>query len=220
LPHKITLLFRKRVALTLLLGAGTTHAGTVLFSDLGSGGSVYNQFGANAISGSAAGPGGSVTQGDAFTPSSTAVLGQIDVALTFISGTNSVELTLNADNAGSPGAVLQTWTLTNLPTFGTCCTLETVTPNSPITLMSGTQYWLIASVVAANTSDGFNWNNTGATGPHAESDKGQPFVVSTATIGAFDVLSAVPEPSSFVLVAAGWAVCISRRSLDRRNRRS
>jgi hypothetical protein len=65
----------------------------------------------------------------AFTPSGTYTLTQIDVAISLFSGTNSASLTVNSDSGGVPGGVLATWSLSSLPAFGTCCTVETVTPS-------------------------------------------------------------------------------------------
>ena len=204
------LLGKAVTALVVLLGAATAHAGVILFSDLGES-PVYNccnnYFG---ISGPTSGAGAQLTEYSSFAPSSTALLGQIDVATEYVSGTNSAQLILAADSAGLPGTVLETWTLTNLPALGTCCVLQTVTPTSAIMLISGVQYWVGASAIATDTFDILNTNSIGASGPVAESFNGGPVFGSTAPLVAFDVLS-VPEPGTFVLVAAGLALCLARR---------
>jgi hypothetical protein len=132
------------------------------------------------------------------------------VAIGLVSGTNSASLTLNSDSGGAPGGVLATWSLSSLPAFGTCCTVETVTPSGSIVLTSGTQYWLVASVIASDTWDAWNLNSTGATGFVWLSGSGS---VADQTLGAFDVLGtpAVPEPSTVLFTAGGLALLWFRR---------
>jgi hypothetical protein len=107
-------------------------------------------------------------------------------------------LTLNSDNAGLPGAILMSWSLSGgLQPFGsntTCCTaIETVTPTSPLILSLGSQYWLIASAGAADTWD--DWvagGNFGA--PVAITQvSGGPLVRITDEQGGFDVIGTAPR---------------------------
>ena len=205
----------RNILAILVLFAGATHAGTILFSDLGTGSSLYA--GGVEFSGSAVvGAGGQVSDGFAFTPSITALLTQIDVVLIYNSGRNSALLTLYSDTAGVPGTALDAWSLSNLPACPTTsCTLETVTPHSAITLLSGTQYWLIASTVAADTLGTWGLNTTGTFGGAASSTNGAAFtVISNYPLGAFDVIgTTVPEPATFALAAAGLALCLARKKM-------
>jgi hypothetical protein len=100
--------------------------------------------------------------------------------------------------------VLATWSLSSLPAIGACCTVETVAPSGSIVLSSGTQYWLVASVIASDTWDAWMFNTTGATGPTT---------TAGSTLGAFDVLGtpAVPEPSTVLFTASGLALLWLRR---------
>ena len=68
--------------LMLLTGGTTVQAAVVLFSDLGTGGNVYNALSGATINGStsSAASVGYYTQGYAFSPSSTGVVGKIDAA--------------------------------------------------------------------------------------------------------------------------------------------
>jgi hypothetical protein len=88
--------------------------------------------------------------------------------------------------------------------------VETVTPSGSIVLTSGTQYWLVASVIASDTWDAWNLNSTGATGFVWLSGSGS---VADQTLGAFDVLGtpAVPEPSTVLFTAGGLALLWFRR---------
>jgi len=195
----------------MLFFIGTAGAATI-YSNFGPG-NAYSTTGFYAVSGSAS-PDGAVTFAMAFTPSGTFTLTQIDVAITHSSGTNSVSLTLNLDGFGLPGAVLETWSLSSLPAIAACCTVETVTPVGSIVLYPGAQYWLVASAIASDTIDAWAVNTTGAIGPVAE-NLGSGFVMTSGTLGAFDVLgtvgAAVPEPSTVLLTAGGLALLWLRR---------
>ena len=195
-------------------------AGMLFFIGTAGAATIYNNFGPGndystgigwTVSGSTSLPGSS-TAGMAFTPSGSFTLTQIDVAINLVSGTNSASLTLNSDSSGAPGAVLATWSLSSLPAIGACCTVETVTPSGSIVLSSGTQYWLVASVIASDTWEAWMLNTTGATGFKWQTGLGTS---ADETLGAFDVLgtpgAAVPEPSTVLLSAGGLALLWLRR---------
>jgi hypothetical protein len=186
-----------------LLSDGLARAGTILFSDLGTGVNVYDPLIGDVVSGATS------TQGSAafafgFMPSSTAQLQQIDAAVTYFDeGPNSIELTLYTDNGGTLGSVLDQWNLTGLPDYvpghGFCCALQTITPHSSVVLTSGVRYWLFASTISGDTADVWQQNSMGVSGPFVSAGGG-----ATMLLGAFDVIgSAVPEPTTFSFVAAG-----------------
>jgi len=135
----------------------------------------------------------------AFTPSSNFDLSQINLGITWVGNTNSVNVSLETDSAGLPGTTIESWTLTNLPPVGSTNLIETISPVSTIELRAWQQYWIAAAGVG-DASAVWNWNIVGATGAYAQSDGGS-FVLNQGTLGAFDVLGApVPEPSSFWLL--------------------
>ena len=86
-----------------------------------------------------------------FTPKSDSHVSQVQVAIEWVEGDNQVNLTLNSDSSGVPGAVLAgPVTVTNLGTFGTCCTLAVA--NFPSTAVTGgTQYWVVAETTTSGT---------------------------------------------------------------------
>lgn len=93
-----------------------------------------------------------------FTPAADANVAKIEVSVKLISGTNRIVLSLRDDNAGLPGALLQSWALTNLPPPVTCCTVKAVTPAAAILVLAGHRYWLALST-DANSQDTFaTWN--------------------------------------------------------------
>jgi hypothetical protein len=155
-------------------------------------------------------PGAFNSMAMAFTPVYQASLTSIDVAISWSSGTNSVVLTLNSDNSGVPGGVIASWILNNLPSFGFCCTAETVTAASPVPLAAGTRYWVTAAPGATDTQA--IWTNTNTLGLLAEQQTlGGPFTPGTSTLSAFGVNGIVPEPISFFPVAAGLSLLAGSR---------
>lgn len=157
-------------------------------------------------------PGAFNSMAMAFTPAVQATLTSIDVAISWASGTNSVVLTLNSDNSGVPGGVLESWTLNSLPSFGFCCTAEVATAVSAVSLASGTQYWVTVAPGATDTRA--IWTNTNTNGLLADQETlGGPFIPGNATLSAFSVNGdlAAPEPISFLLVAGGLALLAGRR---------
>lgn len=88
----------------------------------------------------------------AFTPTTDHTVTKIEIAVSYIRGTNGVVVSLNADSNGLPGAPLKTWHLTNLPKFLSCCTLDTATDTKGIPVTGGTQYWVVVSTDSGDTN--------------------------------------------------------------------
>lgn len=84
-----------------------------------------------------------------FTPAANATAKKIVVSLGYLGGDGSVILSLNADNNGLPGAVLEHWTLSNLGEAGTCCTVQSAN-SAGVPLTAGQQYWIVASTTSAS----------------------------------------------------------------------
>jgi len=190
-----------------------TAAATTIYSNFGPGndylGNVSRSFG------------GFPMVGQAFTPSGNYQLTQIDLALVYFGGTNSVNVGLNADTGGLPGAVIATWSdPINLQAIGTtCCIVQTFTPSSTILLSSGTQYWIVVAAGASDTFAGWNLNNTADDGSVALNFGSGFSLDGPLRRSAFDVLgdSSVPEPTTLALTALGLALLVSRRASKSRH---
>jgi hypothetical protein len=84
----------------------------------------------------------------AFTPAANATVAKVIVPVQLLSGDHTnIILSLNADNGGLPGTVLEEWNLNNLSEAGTCCAVQSRT-SSGIALTAGQQYWIVGSTGA------------------------------------------------------------------------
>jgi PEP-CTERM motif len=198
--------------LLLWSGAIPARADAVIFSNLGPG----NSYGSTGRSLGDPGDGDYVTLGNAFTVGATSMnLSEIEVAAGLMRGTNQLTIDLDADSGGSPGAVIESFTIKNaMPGFGTVSMNNLVTATSVLhpLLTAGTQYWVVLSV----PDDGLTWaawnlNSTGDTGPVVISHDGVMGDPQTITRGAMEILgqSSVPEPSTLVMLGTSGVVLLA-----------
>jgi hypothetical protein len=188
-----------------LISGETAHAG-IIFSDFGPGNS-YAQ-GGGVIEGSATEE-GYAAWGDSFIPSTNYAVTQIDLALLYFSGTNSMIVTLNADDAGLPGAALATWDVTSSPQFEGFpgdYGVQTTLVDAGVELSSETRYWIVVAPGAVDTFGAWEANSIPVGGLVAP-DQGSGFVAEMGAFNAFDVLgNPIPEPSYSLATGGGLAL--------------
>jgi hypothetical protein len=200
--------------LTCLLAFGIGHicrADSILYTNLASGGTVYDyNHGWNVIGAASPltnPPGSQFAPAFAFTPTSTAYLAGLDLALGHVAGTNAVTVDLMSDESG-PGAVLESWTVSGLPTNGICCPITALSGNGTVLLESGTTYWVAALPGDSVAFDSWAYNSTGASGTVFENmGSGWALYSSGVTVGAFEVqgeASTIPEPGTLSLLGSGF----------------
>lgn len=164
-----------------------------LFSDLGTGANVYQANNGLPVSGTGAPGGTSYTEANQFQVTASGGVSEIDVAVGYVSGTNSFYVSIDTDNGGQPGTVLATFgNLSSNTDYGSCCGLVSITGISGLSLSTGTNYWVVIGPTAfsSTTSEEWNLNSTGATGSVDYSTNGGLTWNSNGvqTIGAFDIL--------------------------------
>jgi hypothetical protein len=119
----------------ILLAISPVARGGTIFGDFGPG-NYYDAFSGWPVTGASA-IGGFFESAGPFNVTGNFYLSQIDIALGWISGTNSAVVSLDSDNGGVPGSTLMSWDVSSLPGWGICCTVQTLLPSSPLLLTSG-----------------------------------------------------------------------------------
>jgi hypothetical protein len=214
-PKFVGLLVWALVLAFALLAPGPIRAANV-YSDLGSGTTVYDPINPWCVTGASSPSCGPLTLrmvASSFTPSANYNLTQVDMALQFVSGTNQVDVSLATDGGGVPsGTTLASWSFSNLPPYnGSCCALQTETFSSGPVLTAGITYWLVASPGGTDTAAGWMHSSTGGTNP-LDYFNGA-WNTTTGPAVAFDVIgnltdTAVPEPCTLLLVTLGLTVAL------------
>jgi hypothetical protein len=162
-----------------------TGSSTVIYDNLGPANN-YEQFQGWCIDGTAAPCGVFALIAQPFTGNG-GRLTQIDLALTHYGGTNAATVELHADSAGLPGELLRTWSVTDLPPYGSCCPVTSLAASPSIPVGTGKVYWIVVTPGADDTSVVWNWNTQGAAGTWAD-DLGSGWSPFTGILSAYRVL--------------------------------
>lgn len=149
-----------------------------------------------------------------FTSGLTGALSSLSVAIGSVDPNAPAQpfaLSLYADNAGTLGTLLGSYSAMTNEYFGTAAALDVV-PASGVTLTAGTSYWLVATT----TSD-VVWNYVDAAGtakqPGYFAFEDFP-VYTTLQSSAFSVqANPVPEPTTFVALGLGVLGFLRRRRI-------
>ena len=165
-----------------------------------------------------------------FTPTGNFTLTQIDIPFSiYASGpySTAVNLSLNQDSNGVPGAALETWAgIVPQPNgHGTSSLVTTFYPAFTVPLLAGKQYWIVASPAASNTLELWLLNAGDGTGPRGRMalNQGLGWVVQVLPSGnlAFDVRG-TPTSEYFtnalrvpqIVDGAGWKTRLAITNTD------
>lgn len=130
-----------------------------IYSNLGKGDNVYNANAGSGILGPDTGQPWPESVACAFIPTADHTVTEIRVGTTYSTGTNAIVVSLNPDNGGKPGKTIHAWKFTNLPSFGSCCTLQTGRLSKGVQVKKGKQYWVVVRPTTAGTDTWAIWND-------------------------------------------------------------
>jgi hypothetical protein len=126
--------------------------------------------------------------GCGFVPTADHLVTEIQVGATYVQGTNTLVVSLNQDNNGIPGKALHSWIFSNLPVFGSCCTLQTAKYATGIPVQKGKLYWVVLSPQQKFTDTYDVWDNNAANVQGTFSNNiGSGWDTSFQVLGAFGV---------------------------------
>jgi hypothetical protein len=175
-------------------------------------GQTFNQFSGEPIQGSGAIPGQSYeSMGEQFRSGASGEVTDISVAFHNVFGTNSGVISLETDDAGSLGTVMESWNVSSLPSFNSAGVVDVYNGSPSVSLISGQNYWLVLSPGSGDTYDA--WMD--ATSLDKENlvfstDGGSTWTPYSLHGGAFSVqVATVPGPAPIAVLglsALGFAI--------------
>jgi hypothetical protein len=154
------------------------------------------------ISGSSTTPYGLSYLALQFSPSQSGELADIDLPLYYISGTNSVIVSLWSDSGNTPGTELNSWDVTGVTSAPCCGAIPTIDlAVSGVALKAGQNYWLQLYPGESDSFIGWAYAQNELTTPEWISVSG--YVEQSYTTQAFEIDASVPEPASWALAIGG-----------------
>jgi hypothetical protein len=196
------------VAVSVLgLLASRAEASIVVYSDFGPGQTYGSSL--NDAAGATSFIGEDVGYADPFTPASTVTFASVLLPLSSVAGTKSLVVSLRPSVSGSPGAPIESFTVTGLPSFPTSTVYQLNSLLDPV-LTAGSTYWIAIFPGGSNTVAGWNFDSVGVNGGAANVNGSNTWTQNPDnTSSAFEVLGnplATPEPASLSMLA-GLGAC-------------
>jgi hypothetical protein len=114
-----------------------------IYSDLGKGQNVYNGNAGYGIFGNDIGMPWPQSAACGFRPKADHIVTEVRVGASHISGPNFLIVSLNENTNDRPGKALHTWKFSNLPTFGSCCTLQVGKFAAGVKVKKRKLYWIV-----------------------------------------------------------------------------
>ena len=130
-----------------------------------------------------------------FTPKYDSHISQVRVAASYLGGANQVNLSIYEGSGNVPETLLAgPVTVTNLPDYGTCCTLA-VASFSSLAVSAGTRYWVVMGTPLTGTGSDFEgvWNSVAKIIPVAFNFQASGWTaISADDLPAAAVLGTIP----------------------------
>ncbi len=205
---------RKLAFAALCLGAVLTAATATVSANV-----VYSDYPATSFTAAEVmdlGSGSYQALAASFVPTANYTYTSATLALNNVNGSsaNDYTISINSDSNSLPGTALDTASGVSLPNTGNL----TVSASGPLTIVSGTTYWLVATP-AANGDNGYWYASASYSRPWAyQQSSGGPWTLdTTGDTPAFEIdgtpngNGTPPEPATLALLAFGGLILLARR---------
>lgn len=137
----------------LLMAAALPATAETIHSNFGTGGSYDRSGGENTGYFTGIESGTMWEHAELFEPNQDFVVASVEIAVGFVSGQNGVIVELTeSDVDGQPGAVIESFSFTNLDPFASGGSIQSATSVLHPTVQSATRYWLVARNVDPDSS--------------------------------------------------------------------
>lgn len=166
----------------------------VLYSNLGPNNNTYDGNEGWTIAGPQSALGFDQAIAQPYTPSTNVTVQGLQLALGYVEGADEMAVAIFTDANGLPGKPIKFWNVTNIPSFGTCCSLVTVRDPSGVALTAGTQYWVVVGWDSlSETIYGvwdYTYNNAQGTVAFASSGNNNTWETFTGSASAYAIYGA------------------------------
>jgi hypothetical protein len=202
------------VAGVFLVTPAYAAADAIVFSNLGAGG-TYDSGVAYNVSGPFSQAEEATAIGQPFATTANYRFDAVEVALNWLLDTNAGTVSLMSDAGGQPGSVIESFGFTNRPhVSSTNSDLALGVSQLHPLLLSGTQYWIVATA-EGNAYMVWNLNNTGQLGTTIRINEQEWTPRPDLASAAFRVRGTraddvVPEPTSLLLLGTATVGLIGR----------
>jgi len=167
-----------------------------LYTNLGPTGDTYDGGQGWTISGPDSVLGFDQAIAQPYTPTANSTIKGVQLGLGYVEGGDDFGVAIYSDANGLPGNPIQEWVPQVGGTFGTCCTLDTVTDKDGTKVTAGTQYWIVVGWSNTNlTLYGvwdFTYNQSQGTVAFAASDNANKWKTFSGTQTAYAIYGTTP----------------------------
>ena len=189
--------------LFLLIVLGVACSGQTLYSDFEAGsGFSTNSWCVTTVAATGCGTPINEFIAASFTPTVSATLSSITLALGIISGPNQVAVALFSNGSGGvPGSPIEIWSPQVFSSYGGIITPTTVVDTQHVALQAGTTYWVVVEPYAQTTSAAWYTNSLGLGGGLYSVNDGATWASlgSGQTQPAFSVTGASTAPTALTI---------------------
>jgi hypothetical protein len=193
-------------AMAMVWASAGVGRADVVYDSFG-GGTGYSSSSWNDVAGPSAAIANPRSPAFPFTPASSFNFTLAELPLEHELGINHYTVSLRADQAGLPGAVLESFDLTNLPSYSSPGLTDVISASHPL-LVAGQKYWLAAMPVSSTAMGLWAMRSPAVGGNKALTpDLGQTWTLNEFGFQTMSPMriegTPAPEPAGLAVLAVG-----------------